>query len=87
MTPIELCIANLRGDFPKTAIGYQPKEEALAELKRRTGQYFGEDYRVWEAWLRENPEVIEIAAKTPDEVRRLLRSLKDRTSTKVTKGD
>ena len=76
LTPIEMCIANLRGDFPKLAIGYQPREEALEELKRRTGQDFGLDVNKWESWLAENPEVVPEKAKTPKDALRLARALK-----------
>jgi hypothetical protein len=58
MTPNELCIANIRGDFPSSSIGYQSAEEALAELKQRTGIDFGLDANKWQSWLDANPEVI-----------------------------
>ena len=58
MTPNELCIANIRGDFPPNAIGYQSAEDALAELKQRTGKDFGLDAKKWQSWFDDNPEVI-----------------------------
>ena len=76
MTPIELSIANLRGDFPPGAIGYQTEEESLSELKKRTGQNFGNDVSKWESWLEANPEVIPEKAKTPLEAMKLARAMK-----------
>ena len=76
MTPIELCIANLRGDFPPGAIGYQTEDEAITELKQRTGQDFGKDSAKWEKWLQENPETIPEKAKNPREALKLARALK-----------
>ena len=58
MTPNELCIANIRGDFPQAAIGFQRAEDALAELKQRTGLDFGLDAKKWQSWFEANPEVI-----------------------------
>lgn len=56
MTPIELCIANIRGDFPTNSIGYLSAEDALAELIQRTGVNFGLDAKKWQSWLEANPE-------------------------------
>ncbi len=81
MTPIELCIANLRGDFPPGAVGYQTKEESLSELEKRTGQDFGNDVSKWETWLQENPETIPEKAKTPRDALRLARALKNQGET------
>jgi hypothetical protein len=71
-----MCIANLRGDFPELAIGYQSKEDAIEELRQRTGQDFGLDVTKWESWLAENPEVVAEKAKTPKDALRLARALK-----------
>jgi hypothetical protein len=76
MTPVELCIANLRGAFPEQAVGYQPIEEAIEELKDRTGQDFGSDVSKWESWLVENPEVVSEKAKDLRDARKLARGMK-----------
>ena len=52
LTLEELCIANLRGDFPDTAVGYMTKEVAHAELVRVSGLDFGLDARKWSEWLK-----------------------------------
>lgn len=73
-TPLELCIANLRGDYPPGAIGFMSMEEVLRELKQITGQDFGNDVLGWESWLRANPERVPNRAKTPQEALRILQS-------------
>lgn len=76
LTPIKLCIANLRGAFPRGAIGYLSEDKALAELKHLTGQDFGKDVQKWEEWLKKNPEVTPKKAKTLEEALKLVRPKK-----------
>ena len=78
LTPIELCIANLRGDFPSESIGFQSSDDALAELKQRTGKDFGMDVAKWVAWLQENPEVVSVKVKSISDARKLARAIKKR---------
>jgi hypothetical protein len=72
LLPLDLCLANLRGDFPEGAIGYMTLEEALAELVSETGQDFGTDHRAWSAWISANPPSVEIKTRDPREAVRLM---------------
>lgn len=76
LTPIELDMANLRGDFPVGAIGYISKEDALNDLRTRTGQDFGTDLNKWEDWLATHPEPTPEKAKSVSDAIKLARKLK-----------
>ncbi|NLG51697.1 MAG: hypothetical protein GX552_16455 [Chloroflexi bacterium] len=53
LTPTEMLIANLRGDFPEGAIGHMPREQAHQELVALAGIDLGTDAEKWEQWLKE----------------------------------
>ena len=52
--PVELLLLNLEEKIdPGYVFLYFPKEFARQELKRITGQDFGDDVRKWREWLQE----------------------------------
>jgi hypothetical protein len=54
MLPHEILIANVRGRVGKDGRAYVPVEEALAILRRTTGQDFGRDADAWERWIKDH---------------------------------
>jgi hypothetical protein len=76
LTPIELCIANLRGDFPPNSIGYKSIDDAIVELKKRTGMDFGLDANKWKIWLENNPQELKTIVVTIEEARIAAKRLK-----------
>jgi len=76
LTPIELCIANLRDDFPPGAIGYMTKQAALDELTKRTGLDFGIDAAKWEKWHHAHPEQVRVKATSLRDAIKKARHLK-----------
>ncbi len=54
----EILLRGLAGNLPRTALHYISPEQALAELKRQTGQDFGNDVESWRAYLRGNAELL-----------------------------
>lgn len=53
LTPIKLCIKNLKGEIPTyMQREYRSKEQAISMLKAMTGQDFGEDVEQWEQWIK-----------------------------------
>ena len=76
----ELCIANIRGDYPPDSLGYQSAEDALAELRLRTGMDFGLDADGWQSWLNDNPEVFPLKVSTVEEARKAARETKGKPS-------
>jgi hypothetical protein len=54
----EILLRGLEGTLPRTALHYISPEQALAELKRQTGQDFGSDVDRWRAYLRDNAELL-----------------------------
>jgi hypothetical protein len=58
----EILLRGLAGTLPRTALHYISSEQALAELKRRTGQDFGSDVESWRAYLRGNGELLHAPA-------------------------
>lgn len=57
LTPLQLLLANLRGDFQEGQREFKSKEEAYARLKKLTGKDFGIDVSRWERWIENNPQV------------------------------
>jgi hypothetical protein len=55
VSPLELLVMALKGEDPMgVGINADEKRIALDELKRRTGQDFGTDWRKWDQWLKHN---------------------------------
>ncbi len=54
----EILLRGLAGNLPRTALHYINPEQALAELKRQTGQDFGSDVEGWRAYLLGNAELL-----------------------------
>jgi hypothetical protein len=50
---LDLLVANLRQDIPRDMPGYLSREMAYIELKRKSGQDFGDDIAAWEKWCEE----------------------------------
>ena len=54
LTLDEFLILNLQEKIPEDAMGYSKKENAYLELKKYTGQDFGDDIEKWKKWVEEN---------------------------------
>ena len=57
LSPVELLIANLRGEFTSGQREYRPSAEAYAKLKSISGKDFGMDANAWSKWARENAPI------------------------------
>ncbi len=57
LSPLELLIANLRGDFKCGQREYRPPQEAYLKLKSLTGKDFGMDVNKWSKWASENSKI------------------------------
>jgi hypothetical protein len=53
LLPNELALANLKGEVSDEERGYLGKEEAYEWLKELSGEDFGMDIALWEAWVKE----------------------------------
>jgi len=53
LSPIKGLLYNLEGRISQQTRSYLPKDEALKQLKAKTGQDFGHDTAAWRTWLRE----------------------------------
>jgi hypothetical protein len=65
----EILLRGLAETLPPTALHYISREQAYVELKRRTGQDFGNDVERWRDYLRANvplPENAGIATTKGD---------------------
>jgi hypothetical protein len=76
MTAVEMGIANLRGDFPPGAIGFQVPSEAHRFLVEHTGVDFGFDASQWQLWLDANPERIPAKVSTVRDARKAASAMK-----------
>ncbi len=54
LLPHTLCMMALRGRKTLHGWALPPKDDALAQLRRLTGQDFGDDAERWAAWLQQN---------------------------------
>ncbi len=84
MLPVDVYLANLRSRFSPGWLEYMTPEAALKALQRVTGQAFGPDPAVWEAWLAANPIALpdvvisEEDVCSPRRLDRLVREWRDR---------
>lgn len=76
LTPEKLCLANLRNEFPSTAIGFMTLQDAQRELIRLTGQDFGLDAALWSEWLQTHPPKLPPTKITIADAKRLARQMK-----------
>jgi hypothetical protein len=51
-SPFVLFLKNIEGKFPQDSLYIIPREEALAELKKMTGEDFGYNAERWRAWKK-----------------------------------
>ncbi len=57
LTPIQLLVANLRGEFLKGQREYRSPAEAHSKLKHLTGEDFGLNADRWSRWIEANPDI------------------------------
>jgi hypothetical protein len=55
LTPEEIFLYNLSGNIQRPHPQYMGKRKAYSGLKLMTGQDFGKDVALWEAYLKEHP--------------------------------
>lgn len=56
--PLQLMLANVKGEVAAGTREYRPAKEAFASLRKLTGQDFGEDIGKWSAWIEKNPHPV-----------------------------
>lgn len=63
LAPLQLMIANIKNEIEPGRREYRTRAEAMALLKRLTGQDFGEDIGRWEKWVKQNPRPVKEKTK------------------------